>query len=36
MDCLIAAVALREELSLLAQDRDFEAIREVTGLRLEE
>ena len=36
MDCLIAAVALREELSLLAQDRDFEAIREVTGLRVEE
>jgi hypothetical protein len=36
MDCLIAAVALREELSLLAQDRDFGAIREVTGLRLEE
>ena len=36
MDCLIGAVALREGMSLLARDRDFEAIRKVTGLRLEE
>lgn len=36
MDCLIAAVALREGTSVLAQDRDFEAIRGVTGLELEE
>ena len=36
MDCLIAAVALREGMTVLAQDRDFEAIRQVTGLMLEE
>jgi predicted nucleic acid-binding protein len=35
MDCLIGAVALREGMSVLARDRDFDAIRKVTGLRLE-
>jgi predicted nucleic acid-binding protein len=35
MDCLIGAVALREGMSVLARDRDFDAIREVTGLTLE-
>jgi predicted nucleic acid-binding protein len=34
VDCLIAAVALREDLPLLAADRDFEAIAELTGLEL--
>ncbi len=34
LDCLIAAVALREGLPLLAHDRDFERIAEVTGLKL--
>ena len=31
-DCLIAAVALRDGLSVLTADCDFEAIAEVTGL----
>lgn len=34
LDCLIAAVALREGLPVLAADRDFEAIAEATGLAL--
>lgn len=34
VDCLIAAVALREDLPLLAVDRDFEVIAEETGLEL--
>jgi predicted nucleic acid-binding protein len=34
LDCLIAAVALREGLPVLAADRDFEVIAEVTGLGL--
>jgi hypothetical protein len=34
-DCLIAAVALREGLSVLARDRDFEAIAGRTGLGIE-
>jgi len=33
-DCLIAAVALREGLSILAYDRDFEAIARHTGIEL--
>lgn len=36
MDCLIAAVALREGMSVLALDRDFEAIQALTGLELRE
>ncbi len=36
LDCLIAAVALREGMSVLARDRDFNAIAGRTGLRLEE
>jgi predicted nucleic acid-binding protein len=36
MDCLVAAVALRENLSVLAWDRDFKAISSHTGLRLAE
>jgi predicted nucleic acid-binding protein len=35
LDCLIAAVAIRSDLPLLAADRDFEAISAVSGLRLE-
>jgi len=34
VDCLIAAVALREDLPVLSADRDFEAIAEETGLEL--
>lgn len=34
VDCLIAAVALRADLPVLALDRDFEAIAEETGLEL--
>lgn len=34
VDCLIAAVALREDLPVLAADRDFGAIAEETGLEL--
>ncbi len=33
-DCLIAAVALEYDLPVLHQDRDFERIAEVTGLRI--
>ena len=33
-DCLIASVALREDVSLLTSDRDFTGIARVTGLRL--
>jgi len=36
MDCLVAAVALREGLTVLARDRDFEAISRRTGLALED
>jgi len=36
MDCVVAAVALRESLSVLAWDRDFKAISKHTGLRLGE
>lgn len=35
LDCLVAAVALREGLTVLARDRDFEAIARQTGLVLE-
>ena len=35
MDCLVAAVALRDGLTVLARDRDFEAISRRTGLTLE-
>lgn len=34
-DCLIAAIALEHDLSILHRDRDFERIAEVTGLRVE-
>lgn len=34
IDCLIAAVALREGASVLHKDRDFEAIARQTGLRI--
>ena len=33
-DCLIAAVALRADLSVLHADRDFDVLAEHTGLRL--
>ena len=33
-DCLIAAVALEQDVPVLHQDRDFEHIAEVTGLRI--
>lgn len=36
LDCLIAAVALRDDLPVLAHDRDFARIAEVTGLTLVE
>jgi predicted nucleic acid-binding protein len=35
IDCLIAAVAIREDASLLHQDRDFDAIARHTPLRVE-
>jgi predicted nucleic acid-binding protein len=35
MDCLIAAVAIREDASLLHQDRDFDVIARHTPLRIE-
>jgi len=35
IDCLVAAVALREDLAVLAWDRDFEVISSHSGLRLE-
>lgn len=35
MDCLVAAVALREGLTVLARDRDYTAISRQTGLALE-
>lgn len=35
MDCLIAAVALREDASILHVDADFDLIARHTGLRLE-
>jgi predicted nucleic acid-binding protein len=35
LDCVIAAVAIRHDLPLLAADRDFDAIAAVSGLRLE-
>jgi predicted nucleic acid-binding protein len=35
LDCLIAAVAIRHDLPLLAADRDFEAIAAVSSLRLD-
>lgn len=34
LDCLIAAVAIREDVPILAADRDFEAIARHTPLRL--
>ncbi|MGC1183706.1 MAG: PIN domain nuclease [Candidatus Dormiibacterota bacterium] len=34
IDCLIAAVAIREELPVLQQDRDFDAIARHTALEL--
>lgn len=35
MDCVIAAVAIREGATLLHADRDFEVIARHTGLRIE-
>jgi predicted nucleic acid-binding protein len=35
VDCLVAAVAIRHDLPLLAADRDFEAIAAVSALRLD-
>ena len=35
IDCLIAAVAIREDVPVLAADRDFEAIARHTTLQLE-
>ena len=35
IDCLIAVVAIRHDATLLATDRDFEALASVTPLRLE-
>jgi predicted nucleic acid-binding protein len=35
IDCLIAAVAIRERATLLHNDRDFDAIRRYTRLRVE-
>jgi len=34
VDCMVAAVALRDGLPVLSADRDFEAIAEHTGLEL--
>ena len=34
VDCLIAAVAVRHDVPVLARDRDFEALAEHTPLRL--
>jgi len=34
VDCLVAAVAVREEVPVLARDRDFAAIAAVSGLEL--
>lgn len=34
MDCLIAAVALRTDMSVLAADRDFEVLARYTEMRL--
>ena len=34
VDCLIAAVAIREDLPVLSADRDFEVIARHTGLQL--
>ena len=35
VDCLIASVALRHDVSVLHRDADFEAITAVTGLKVE-
>jgi predicted nucleic acid-binding protein len=35
MDCLIAAVAIREDVPVLAADRDFDVIARHTDLRIE-
>ena len=35
IDCLIAAVALRTDIPVLARDRDFEALAEVSDLVVE-
>jgi predicted nucleic acid-binding protein len=35
VDCMIAAVALRHDVCMLANDVDFERISEVTGLKLQ-
>lgn len=35
VDCLVAAMALRLDLPVLARDRDFERLAAVSGLRLE-
>jgi len=35
VDCMVAAVALREDVVLLAQDRDLEAVASVVGLALD-
>lgn len=34
IDCLIAAIAIREDLALLHQDADFDVIARHTGLRI--
>jgi hypothetical protein len=34
VDCLIAAVAIRHDVPVLAKDRDFEALAAHTPLRL--
>jgi predicted nucleic acid-binding protein len=34
LDCLIAAVAIREDAAVLHQDRDFDVIARHTGLRI--
>jgi predicted nucleic acid-binding protein len=36
IDCLIAAVAIREDLPMLSANRDFEVIARHTGLKLSE
>jgi predicted nucleic acid-binding protein len=35
MDCLIAAVAIRESASILHADRDFDVMARHAGLRIE-
>jgi predicted nucleic acid-binding protein len=35
MDCLIAAVAIREKVSILHNDRDYDVLARYTPLRVE-